>query len=114
MPNPYDVERTWPDYSLEHRKLFEPEAQQTYRCGDLPVWVVHTLLGYIGDSTIIEGDDGLIVYETGISDEAGAHIAAEIAKISDKPIKAIFYSDHYNATGSILDAAAAGAGEVTI
>ena len=37
---------------------------------------------YIGNSTIIEGDDGLIVDDTGINIEEGAHIRAEIAKIT--------------------------------
>jgi len=117
MSNPYDVERSWPDYFLEHRRL-TVEKQGTYGCGDLPVWTVHCPLGYLGNSTIIEGDDGLIVYDTGVNAEAGAHIAAEIRKISDKPIKAIFYShhhgDHYNGTSAIVDAADVAAGDVTI
>jgi alkyl sulfatase BDS1-like metallo-beta-lactamase superfamily hydrolase len=117
MANPYDVERSWPDYFLEERKLFD-EGQGTYQCGDLPVWTVHCPLGYIGNSTIIEGDDGLIVYDTGINADAGAHILSEIRKISDKPIKAIFYShhhaDHYSGTGSLVDIADVEAGNITI
>ena len=108
MANPYDVERSWPDYFLEHRRL-TVEMQGTYKCGDLPVWTVHCPLGFLGNATIIEGDDGLIVYDTGVNAEAGAHIAAEIRKISDKPVRAIFYShhhgDHYNGTSAIVDAA---------
>ena len=99
MANPYDVERSWPDYFLEHRRA-TVEKQGTYKCGDIPVWTVHCPLGFLGNSTIIEGDDGLIVYDTGVNAEAGAHIAEEIKKISDKPIRAVFYShhhgDHYN------------------
>jgi alkyl sulfatase BDS1-like metallo-beta-lactamase superfamily hydrolase len=117
MANPYDVERSWPDYFLEERKLFD-EGQGTYRCGDLPVWTVHCPLGYIGNSTFIEGDDGVIVYDTGINAEAGAHILSEIRKVTDKPIKAIFYShhhaDHYGGTGSLVDAADVDAGNVSI
>jgi alkyl sulfatase BDS1-like metallo-beta-lactamase superfamily hydrolase len=117
MANPYDVERSWPDYFLEERKLFD-EGQGTYKTGEHPVWTVHCPLGYIGNSTIIEGDDGLIVYDTGINADAGAHILSEIRKISDKPIKAIFYShhhaDHYSGTGSLVDIADVEAGNVTI
>jgi alkyl sulfatase BDS1-like metallo-beta-lactamase superfamily hydrolase len=117
MANPYDVERSWPDYFLEHRQL-TVEKQGTYRCGDLPVWTVHCPLGFLGNSTIIEGDDGLIVYDTGVNAEAGAHIATEIRKISSKPIKAIFYShhhgDHYNGTSAIVDAVDVAAGDVAI
>jgi hypothetical protein len=76
VPNPYDVERSWPDYFLEHRRL-TVERQGTYRCGDLPVWTIHCPLGYLGNSTVIEGEDGLIVYDTGVNPEAGAHIARE-------------------------------------
>jgi alkyl sulfatase BDS1-like metallo-beta-lactamase superfamily hydrolase len=72
----------------------------------------------LGNSTIIEGDDGLIVYDTGVNAEAGAHIATEIRKISSKPIKAIFYShhhgDHYNGTSAIVDAVDVAAGDVAI
>jgi alkyl sulfatase BDS1-like metallo-beta-lactamase superfamily hydrolase len=62
--------------------------------------------GWIGNSTVIEGKDGLIVYDTSVNTTAGAFIAAEIKKISDKPIKAIFYShhhtDHYNGTSALV------------
>jgi alkyl sulfatase BDS1-like metallo-beta-lactamase superfamily hydrolase len=117
MNNPYDVERSWPDYFLRHREL-TVERQGTYRCGDLPVWTVYCPLGYLGNSTIIEGDDGLIVYDTGVNRDAGEHIASEIRKISDKPVKAIFYShhhtDHYNGAAAIVDPADVESGAVRI
>ena len=104
-PNPYEVERSWPPYFLEHQKLFTEKAG-TYKAGKYPVWTVHVPDGWIGNSTIIEGKDGLIVYDTSVNEEAGAFIAAEIRKISDKPIKAIFYShhhtDHYNGTSALV------------
>lgn len=105
LANPYTVERSWPDYFLEHRKLFT-EKQGTYKAGDLPVWTVHVPDGWIGNATIIEGEDGLIVYDTSVNMQAGEYIAKEIRKISDKPIKAIFYShhhtDHYNGTAALV------------
>jgi alkyl sulfatase BDS1-like metallo-beta-lactamase superfamily hydrolase len=105
VANPYDVERSWPEYFLEHRRITVEQAG-TYRAGDLPVWTVYCPLGFLGNSIIIEGDDGLIVYDTGVNAEAGAHIASEIRKISDKPVKAVFYShhhgDHYNGTSQII------------
>lgn len=103
--NPYEVERSWPDYFLEHQKLFTEQAG-TYKAGKHPVWTIHVPGGWIGNSTVIEGKDGLIVYDTSVNVEAGAFIAAEIRKISDKPIKAIFYShhhtDHYNGTSALV------------
>ena len=104
-PNPYQVERSWPPYFLEHQKLFTEKAG-TYKAGKYPVWTIHVPGGWIGNSTVIEGDDGLIVYDTSVNVEAGAFIAAEIRKISDKPIRAIFYShhhtDHYNGTSALV------------
>ncbi len=114
---PYHVERSWPEYFLEHQKLFTEKAG-TYRAGDTPVWTVHVPGGWIGNSTIIEGKDGLIVYDTSANTEAGAHIAEEIRKISDKPIKAIFYShhhtDHYNGTSALVSQEQIDSGEVKI
>ncbi|MFB8763677.1 alkyl sulfatase dimerization domain-containing protein [Nocardiopsis alba] len=117
MANPYDVERDWPDYFLEHRRL-TVERQGTYRCGDLPVWTIYCPAGYLGNSTVIEGDDGLIVYDTGVNVEAGEIIAREIREISDKPIRAIFYShhhtDHYNGTWALVDPADVASGAVDV
>jgi alkyl sulfatase BDS1-like metallo-beta-lactamase superfamily hydrolase len=115
--NPYQVERSWPDYFLEHQKLFTEQAG-TYKAGKYPVWTVHVPGGWIGDSTIIEGDDGLIVYDTSVNVAAGEFIAKEIRKISDKPIKAIFYShhhtDHYNGTSALVSPEQVASGEVKI
>jgi alkyl sulfatase BDS1-like metallo-beta-lactamase superfamily hydrolase len=60
----------------------------------------------------------LIVYDIGANMDSGDVIAAEIAKISDKPIRTIFYShhhaDHYGGTESIVDQADVDSGEVKI
>jgi alkyl sulfatase BDS1-like metallo-beta-lactamase superfamily hydrolase len=115
--NPYQVERSWPEYFLEHQKLFTEQAG-TYKAGDYPVWTVHVPGGWIGNATIIEGEDGLIVYDTSVNIEAGAYIAAEIRKISDKPIVAIFYShhhtDHYNGTSALVTRSQVADGSVKI
>ena len=41
--------------------------QGTYRCGDLPVWTVYCPAGLLGNSTVIEGDDGLTLIDGGWS-----------------------------------------------
>ncbi len=57
--------------------------------------------GYsLANTTVIEGDDGLIVYDAGDTEEEGAHIREAIEKISDKPIKVIIYSHSHYALGS--------------
>ncbi|WP_340540755.1 alkyl sulfatase dimerization domain-containing protein [Nocardioides sp. GXZ039] len=117
MTNPYDVERSFPDYFLEHREL-TIERQGTYRCGEHPIWTVHHPLGLLGNAIIIEGESGLIVYDTGCNLDAGAKIAEEIRAISPKPVRAVFYShhhaDHFNGTSAFVDPAAVAAGQVAI
>ena len=45
---------------------------------------------------VIEGTDGLIVYDTGDNLEEGRRFSQEIKKLSPKPVKAIIYShSHY-------------------
>ncbi|MGB0962742.1 MAG: alkyl sulfatase dimerization domain-containing protein [Mycobacterium sp.] len=117
MANPYDVERSWPEYFLEHRRL-TVERQGTYKSGDLPVWTIYCPGGLLGNSVVIEGDDGLIVYDTGVNLQAGHKIAEEIKKASHKPVKAIFYShhhaDHYGGTTAIVDPDDVATGRVDI
>lgn len=58
------------------------------------VWAIqgHSIV----NSYVIEGDTGLIVYDTGDTAGEGAAIAAEIALLSSKPVVAILYSHaHY-------------------
>lgn len=63
-------------------------------------------------------DDGLVVYGTGVSRELGELIAAEIARLSDKPVRAVVYShhhaDHCQGTDAIVSPAAVANGEVEV
>jgi len=62
------------------------------------VWCVG---GYsLANATVIEGDDGLIVYDTGDTLEEAEHIRKAIETISDKPIKVIIYSHSHYAMGA--------------
>lgn len=65
------------------------------------VWVIG---GYsAANTTVIEAEDGLIVYDTGDNNEEAEHIREAIEKISDKPIKVIMYShSHYALGGGAL------------
>ena len=61
------------------------------------VWCIG---GYsVANTIVIEGDDGLIVYDTGDNVEEATHIREAIEKISDKPIKVIMYSHSHYALG---------------
>lgn len=62
------------------------------------VWCIG---GYsLANTTVIEGDDGLIVYDTGDTKEEATHIREAIEKISNKPIKVIIYSHSHYAVGA--------------
>lgn len=54
---------------------------------------VHTAVGYAAsNSTMIEGDDGIIIIDTTESTRAASNILAEFRKISSKPVRAIIYT----------------------
>jgi len=65
------------------------------------VWCIG---GYsLANTTVIEGDDGLIVYDAGDTKEEAEHIREAIEKISDKAVKVIIYShSHYALGGGAL------------
>lgn len=65
---------------------------------------VWTIGGYsLANSTVIEGNDGLIVYDVGDTKEEAEHILDAIKKISDKPVKVIIYShSHYAMGGGVM------------
>jgi len=62
------------------------------------VWCIG---GYsLANTTVIEAQDGLIVYDTGDTKEEAQHIREAIRKISDKPVKVIIYSHSHYALGA--------------
>lgn len=62
---------------------------------------VHTFVGgSIVNRTFIEGDDGVIVYDTGDDLADGRRAVAALREITDKPVKAIVYSHNHYAHGS--------------
>jgi len=62
------------------------------------VWCIG---GYsLANTTVIEGDGGLIVYDTGDNREEAEHIREAIEKISEKPVKVIIYSHSHYALGA--------------
>lgn len=65
---------------------------------------VWSIGGYsIANSTVIEAPDGLIVYDTGDTQEEAEHILAAIRTFSKKPVKVIIYShSHYSLGAGVL------------
>lgn len=51
--------------------------------------------GYMVNSTIIIGDKGVILVDTGFTDKIGKHLAAQIKKITNKPVTHIINTHHH-------------------
>ena len=71
---------------------------------------IHVANGYdMCNMIFVEGTDGLIVMDTGMREEKAARAIAAIREITDKPIKAVFYShghgDHIGGSGAFKKAA---------
>ena len=51
--------------------------------------------GYMVNSTVIIGDKGVILVDTGFSNEIGKHLAKAIAKLTSKPVTHIINTHHH-------------------
>ena len=51
--------------------------------------------GYMVNSTLIIGDSGAIIVDTGFTDEIGSHLAKEVAKITSKPVTTVINTHHH-------------------
>lgn len=62
---------------------------------------VYTAVGYsVSNVTMIVGDDGIVLVDTGMMGEAAERISNEFRKITDKPLRAIIYThSHGDHTG---------------
>ncbi len=51
--------------------------------------------GYTVNSTVIIGNKGVILVDTGFTDEVGKHLAAAIARITPKPVTHVINTHHH-------------------
>lgn len=51
--------------------------------------------GYMVNATVIIGDKGVILVDTGFTDEIGKHLAKAIAKLTPKPVTHIINTHHH-------------------
>tara|TARA_R110002049_G_scaffold182485_2_gene350334 strand:- start:68550 stop:69908 length:1359 start_codon:yes stop_codon:yes gene_type:complete len=68
---------------------------------------VHVAVGFSpANVSMIEGDDGMIIVDTGMSVDDGTRIMDEFRKLSDKPVKAIVFThghgDHTGGAAAFL------------
>lgn len=113
---PDGVGRSFPPYFLEHRE--EVCRSAVVKIPDRPIWCLQSPGGWSVNSIVIEGDDGIIVCDTGVCHEQGLAIKAEIDKLTSKPIRAIVYShhhvDHCHGTDALATPEQVASGEVEI
>jgi len=81
---------------LENKPLVWHTKDRTYEV--MPG--VHVIAAGSLNGAFIVGDDGVIVWESGEGNQDGAHFREEIAKVTDKPIKALIYSHAHYSLGS--------------
>ena len=85
-----------------HSELYLPP--KVHRVGER----VHCAVGWnLANITMIEGDDGIVIVDTGMNVQQGVDVLAEIRRITDKPIAAIVLThhhvDHVQGTTSFVD-----------
>lgn len=83
----------------ELKELTDHYEKKIYRIGEN----AYSAVGFgLGNSAMIEGDDGIVIYDTGREIETAREILKEFRKITDKPIKAVIYSHfHMDHTGGV-------------
>ena len=89
--------------TIEKLALTQPEEPYITKIDD-GIWAV---IGYHwGYKAVIEGEKGLIIYDTGDDVEEGLEVIELVKTISDKPITTVIYSHAHYAFGTqaIVDA----------
>ena len=112
MPPERHVESSIHPELAEHTQLF---TKRIDRIGER----VYNAVGYnIANVIMIEGDDGVVIVDTGICLEQGRDTWADLQKITHKPIAGIVYThhhaDHCQGTRAFLTAEQAESGSVPI
>ena len=90
-------------------------AKKVYKVGEN----VYSAVGWnIANIVMIEGDDGIILVDAGLSPETSAQVLREFRKITDKPIVAVIYShfhhDHLDGIKGLVSAEQVASGDVAI
>src|SRR4051794_23346283 len=51
--------------------------------------------GYMINATVVIGDNGVVLVDSGGTDEVGRHIAAAVRRITDKPVTHVVNTHHH-------------------
>ena len=98
---PYPEEPTQSQNAIEHKSKFWPP--KVVKVTD----DVYSAIGYgLGNIIMVEGDDGIIIFDVGDSYEHGEEVLNEFRKITEKPVAALIYShnhlDHVQGAGAFV------------
>ena len=112
VENDYTVEPSINAELADHTTHFD---QKVYKIGDN----VYSAVGWsLANTIMIEGDDGIIIFDASTSVEAGTEVLAEFRKITDKPVVAVVYShfhpDHWGGVKAFVEEQDVIDGKVTI
>jgi alkyl sulfatase BDS1-like metallo-beta-lactamase superfamily hydrolase len=96
----------------EHTQLFE---KKIYHVGEH----VHCAVGWgLANIILVEGEDGVVIVDTGENTEQAREVLAEFRKITPKPVAAVVlthhHADHVLGTSVFVDPADAASGKVPI
>jgi alkyl sulfatase BDS1-like metallo-beta-lactamase superfamily hydrolase len=96
----------------EHTKLFE---RKIHKVGEN----VYCAVGYnLANIIMVEGKDGVVIVDTGMDLEQGQQVAADLRKITSKPVAGIIYThhhtDHVQGTEAFVSVKDANSGTVPI
>jgi len=101
--NKYDVPRFVPE---ELQQLIADAKPEIFQIADFKIWCLYNPEILFANSIIIEGEDGVILIDTGISRAAGEYIKGKIDELTEKPLTTIIYThhhyDHVNGTNAIV------------
>lgn len=83
----------------ELKELTRHYDKKIYRIGEN----AYSAVGFgLGNSAMIEGDDGIVIFDTGREVETAREVLQQYRKITDKPIRAVIYSHfHMDHTGGV-------------
>ena len=109
------VEPVEPDIHPELAQHTEHFAKKVFKVGDS----VYSAVGWnIANIVMIEGDDGIILVDAGLSPETSAEVLKEFRKITDKPLVVVIYShfhhDHIDGVKGLVTAEQVRSGAVSI
>ena len=113
--NKYHVPRIVPK---ELQQLIAGAKPEVIQIADFKIWCLYNPEILFANSMIIEGKDGVILIDTGISRTAGEYIKGKLEELTTKPLTTIIYThhhyDHVNGTNAIVEREQVENGEIKI